>query len=136
MKKSIFSRMVKGCGVLVAVAAGILPLAGFSQVQDPFGNPFLLGPPVRIVSPPDHAVFHTPVDIPIFVFTRSEADFTNVELYANGVDLGPASSLAATNRPVPYFDRRGQGDAKPHQSHSFPEPDFRAGQYHRTVFDQ
>jgi hypothetical protein len=89
--------------MLVMLAAAIVPRTGFSQVPDPFGSPYVLGPAVRIVSPVNHSVFYAPVDIPIFVFTRPEADFTNVELYANGVDLGSATSLSATNRPLPYF---------------------------------
>jgi hypothetical protein len=103
MRKSSFSRIVAGCSMLVVLAAGMAPLTGFSQViGDPFKD-ITLGPPVRITSPANHAVFYAPVDIPIFVFTRSEAEFTNVELYANGVAIGSASSLAATNRPVAYF---------------------------------
>lgn len=104
MHRSSFSRFVAGCSMLVMLAAGVAPRAGFSQVIDPFVNPFLLGPPIRIVSPANHSVFYTNVDIPIFVFTRSEAEFTNVELYANGVDIGSATSLSSTNRPLPYFN--------------------------------
>ena len=116
MKISRFSRLVAGFSFLVTLAVELVPLAGFSQIQDPFLPP--PGPPVRIVSPADHAVFYAPVDIPIFAFTHAismslsqyaETDFTNVEVYAtNGnvrYDLGPATRLdATTNRPVPYFN--------------------------------
>jgi hypothetical protein len=68
-----------------------------AQVRDPFFNG-ALGPPVRIASPANHAVFYTPVDIPIFAYTRSEVLFTNVEFYANGTDLGHGVSLSSTNR--------------------------------------
>ena len=104
MKTLSFSRIALGCSMLVMLAAGMVPCIGFSQtIPDPFGNPLLLGPPIRIVSPVNHSVFYSPVDIPIFVFTRSEAEFTNVELYANGVNIGSATSLSTTNRPLPYF---------------------------------
>ena len=90
--------------MLIVLAAWMVPLAAFSQVVgDPFKD-ITLGPPIRITSPANHATFYAPVDIPIFVFTRSEAEFTNVELYANGVAIGSASSLAATNRPLGYFN--------------------------------
>jgi hypothetical protein len=90
---------------MVAMLASVAMVPRTGQAQqpgDPFGN-ILLGPAVRIASPANHSVFSAPVDIPIFIFTRSEADFTNVEVYANGVDIGPATSLATTARPLPYF---------------------------------
>jgi hypothetical protein len=77
----------------------MIPSLGLAQVQDPIFDP-ILGPPVRIVSPPNHAVFYAPVDIPIIAYTRSEVDFTNVEFYANGIDLGSGIRLSATNQPV------------------------------------
>jgi hypothetical protein len=69
-------------------------------VVDPYFGP-ALGPAVRIITPANHAVFFQPVDIPILAYTRSEATFSNVEVYANGTDLGPAVLLySPTNRPI------------------------------------
>jgi hypothetical protein len=102
MKKSCFSRAIAGCGLLAALAGGTVPNLALAQVKDPL-DPFAdttLGPAVRIVSPANHAVFYTPVDIPIFAYTRSEVPFTNVEFYANGTDLGHGVKLSSTNRPV------------------------------------
>ena len=78
----------------------LVPQPARAQIIDP-----LLGlePPVRITSPANHAVFESPVDIPIFAYTRSEVRFTNVEFYANGIDLGHGVSLASTNRIFPPF---------------------------------
>jgi hypothetical protein len=74
--------------------------SGTAQVVDP------LGPAVRIVSPPNNAVFHTPVDIPIFAYVRPEPAFspTNIEFYANGTDLGSGRRLGVLDplRPTVY----------------------------------
>jgi hypothetical protein len=66
------------------------------------------GPAVRIISPANHAVFFAPVDIPIFAYVDShllyapaEVALTNVEFFANGVDLGPGFDLGSTVRPPP-----------------------------------
>jgi hypothetical protein len=88
------------CGLLTVWAGGMVPHQGLAQVQDPFAD-VTLGPPVRIVSPANHAVFYAPVDIPIFAYTRSEVRFTNVEFYANSLDLGPGVNLSSTNRVCP-----------------------------------
>jgi hypothetical protein len=106
MKKLCFSRVAAGGGVLAALVAVTFPFPGLAQFKDPIFD-VMLGPPVRIVSPPNHAVFYSPVDIPIFVYTRAEARFTNVELYASGTDLGSAANLASTNRPISYFSYSG-----------------------------
>jgi len=99
MKKSRFSYLPAVCGLIVAVAGGMIPVLGLAQIGDPIFGP-ILGLPVRIVSPPNHAVFYGPVDIPLFAYTRSEAKFTNVEFYANETDLGPGINLSWTNRPA------------------------------------
>lgn len=100
MKKLCFLRFAAGYGLIAVLAAGMVPRLGLAQVEDPIFGP-TLGPPVRIVSPPNHAVFYTPVDIPIFAYTRSEAIFTNVEFYANGTnDLGSGIKLSTANHPV------------------------------------
>jgi hypothetical protein len=100
MKESCFWRVTASCGLLTVLAGGMVPHQGLAQVQDPFVD-VTLGPPVRIVSPANHAVFYAPVDIPIFAYTRSEVRFTNVEFYANGTDLGHGVNLSSTNRIYP-----------------------------------
>jgi hypothetical protein len=97
MKNSL--RAFYGCTLFAALVGGMIPRPGLAQVKDPIFGP-AFGPPVRIVSPANHAVFYTPVDIPIFAYTRSEAVFTNVEFYANGADLGRGVNLSSTNRAV------------------------------------
>jgi len=100
MKKLRFLHFAVRWSFVVALTGGMIPSLGLAQVQDPIFSP-ILGPPVRIVSPPNHAVFYTPVDIPIFAYTRSEAIFTNVEFYANGTnDLGAGVRLSTTNHTV------------------------------------
>jgi hypothetical protein len=96
MKNAYFSRVVAACGAVWLLAITSVPQRGVAQIPDPFLGP---EPPVRIVSPANHTVFFTPVDIPLFAYTRSETRFTNVEFYANGtIDLGHATSLSTTNR--------------------------------------
>jgi hypothetical protein len=96
MKESWFSYVIAPCGLL-AVLAATVPQPGFAQYKDPFTDT-LLGPPVRIVSPANHAVYYTPADIPVFAYTSSEAIFTNVEFYADGINLGHGANLSSTNR--------------------------------------
>jgi len=96
-----FSRVVAACCFTVAVVGGMVPRAAYSQIP-PYPYPMPgYEPAVRITSPANHAVFESPVDIPIFAYTRSEVQFTNVEFYANGVDLGPGVRLSSTNRILP-----------------------------------
>lgn len=97
MKKLFFSRVLAGGGLLAALTAGLVPVA--RGQADPIFDP-ILGPPVRIVSPANHEVFYAPVDIPVLAYTRSEAVFTNVEFYANGIDLGPGVKLSTAIGPV------------------------------------
>jgi len=100
MKKSVcFSALVRGGLFLFAWVVAVLPQVVFSQIIDPIFSPSL-GAAVRISSPANHARFYTPVDIPLFAYTRSEASITNVVFYANGVALGHAVSLASAIRPV------------------------------------
>jgi hypothetical protein len=99
MKSVRFSSGVTALSLLVTLTGILVSQPGRAQVIDP-GPPFPgLEPAVRIISPPNHAVFDTNEDIPILVYTRSDGVFTNVELYANGTnDLGDAVNLAITNR--------------------------------------
>jgi hypothetical protein len=64
---------------------------------------------VRITSPANHATFYAPVDIPIFAYARLPSlgylaptanSVTNVEFFANAIDLGSGVNLSATNRPI------------------------------------
>ena len=64
--------------------------------------------PVRITSPPNHAVFYAPVDIPIFAyvdrllfFLAAQVNITNVEFYAGTNDLGSGFDLGSTVRRPP-----------------------------------
>jgi hypothetical protein len=79
-----------------------IPHPGFGQL-DPYGpyGPIdpILGPMVRIVSPANHAVFFSPVDIPIFAHVVDSPRATNVEFYAGTKDLGAGFSLGATTPP-------------------------------------
>ena len=78
---------------------------GFAQTPVP---PFA-APPVRITSPVNHATFYAPLDIPIFAYARLPSlgylaptanSVTNVEFFANAIDLGSGVNLSATNRPI------------------------------------
>jgi hypothetical protein len=77
-------------------------------------------PAVNIISPANHAVFHAPIDIPIFAYARPVQIFdpllgtyrlaepTNVEFYALNIgvtnDLGQGVNLgSATNVITPFF---------------------------------
>jgi len=88
------------------------PLPAFTQAIVPASVP-----PVRIISPANHATFYTPVEIPIFAFARFSASITgpitspgsltgsaitNVEFFAGTNDLGRAFNLGSTV-PVPIY---------------------------------
>ncbi len=86
--------------VLMVVLMGAL-FSFSATAQDDEIFSIALGPPIRIASPPNHAVFVAPADVPILVYTRSEAQFTNVELYANGVDIGHGTRLDVPSPVTP-----------------------------------
>ncbi len=84
--------------MLVAILWLASPRLGFAQQ---FGPP-TIERQVRIISPANHAVFYTPVDIPIFAYVFGEAadamaNFTNVDFFTNGVYLGTGLNLGRTN---------------------------------------
>jgi hypothetical protein len=108
----------------VLLSLGVIS-TGFAQVYYSAPTPV---PAVRIISPPNRAVFHAPVDIPIFAFAGRVTVFdpafptfyrylqvTNVEFYDvnNGVtnDLGRGINLGSSSiYPTPFF---GAGSWKP-----------------------
>ena len=103
MKTMRLPQTARRCGVLGAILCLTFPGFTFAQVKpiDPIDP--IIGPPIRITSPPNRATFHAPVDIPIFAYlayTRlGDVIFTNVEFYAGTNDLGRGFNLGST--PVP-----------------------------------
>ena len=105
MKTSLF-HAVRQSGRLSLILLLLSSLRGFAQT--PF-SPIPVAPPVRINSPANHATFYAPVDIPIFAYARLSSigyliptanSVTNVEFFANAVDLGSGVNLSVTNRPI------------------------------------
>jgi len=89
----IIERLVVGLSVVLEI---LNPRHASAQIG-PTPTNYVLHP-VRITYPPNHAVFLAPATIPIFAYARdlstvigisSNSIITNVEFYANGVDLGP-----------------------------------------------
>jgi hypothetical protein len=85
--------------------------SGFTQIVYPTPSP---PPPVRITSPANHATFFAPVDIPTFAYvslpisagatTPTFDSITNVEFYANGMDLGRGLNLGLIRaNPTPVY---------------------------------
>jgi hypothetical protein len=93
------ARRGRGLSVILCLA---FPWLTFAQPQLP-GS--IVGPPVRITSPANHAVFFAPVDIPIFAYVRlGGVTFTNVEFYAGTNDLGRGFDLgSAILPPTPIY---------------------------------
>ena len=105
MKMSQSVKTAKRSGQIVLFLLLTCPWLGFAQTPIP---PFA-APPVRITSPANHATFYAPVDIPVFAYARLPSigyliptanSVTNVELFANAIDLGSGVNLSATNRPI------------------------------------
>jgi hypothetical protein len=105
MKMRQSAKAAKKSGRLLLFLLLACPWLGFAQT--PF--PSILAPPVRITSPANHATFYAPVDIPIFAYARLPSlvypiptanSVTNVEFFANAIDLGSGVNLSATNRPI------------------------------------
>jgi hypothetical protein len=105
MKKSSRFRLFVGCALFIATATLISPTPVSAQ---------FITPPrvVRITSPPNHATFFTPVDIPIFAFVGEGIDspyapgagsrFTNVDFYAGTNLLGRGNNLGSMTQPPPF----------------------------------
>ncbi|HEX5397800.1 MAG TPA: Ig-like domain-containing protein [Verrucomicrobiae bacterium] len=76
-----------------------------------------LPPAVRIISPPNGAVFHAPVNLPLYAYARANdfgvsalsEEVTNLEFYADGADIGAANHVAfgppppAPGEPMPEW---------------------------------
>ena len=107
MRKLLVVRWFTSCAGVIALVISSLIIPASAQIITPFRS-------VRITSPPNHATFFAPVDIPIFAYTGLGLDspygpgagtadiFTNVEFYANGTDLGPGINLGSMTRPPTY----------------------------------
>jgi hypothetical protein len=90
--KTFFARVFAGISGL------LLCLALSATAQTP-GYDLAIGPDIRIVSPANHQVFHTPVNIPIIAFVTRGTDVKKVEFYANGNDLGSGINLSVSGSP-------------------------------------
>ncbi len=102
MRTLRFLSILKYCRVGVLFFLLAISPAGFGQTYGPW-NPIVVGPMVRIISPANHSFFLSPVNIPILAYVVDSPYTTNVEFYANGVDLGHGFSLGASNRPPETF---------------------------------
>ena len=111
MKAIRLPRAAKRCGRLFALFCLAFSPSAFAQLDPYQPYPFFnrTNPAVRIISPANHATFYAPVDIAIFAFAHPnlaealDITFTNVEFYANGVDLGTGFDLGSTHvglRPI------------------------------------
>jgi len=97
----VWSNVLAGDYTLTAKATDT---NGVSTVSDPVhisvrgGSTSNLPPIVRITSPPNGAIFHAPVDIPIFAFARDFDDaVASVEFFADTNSLGFGSLLSCSN---------------------------------------
>ena len=88
---------------------------GASTTSDPVNISVLLGPPtnvppvVRIISPPNGAIFFAPVNIPLYAYAKDfDGAVTSVEFFANGNSLGFAQPL-----PAPLTASDGSGTLPP-----------------------
>lgn len=120
MKTMRLAQTARRCDVLGVILCLAFPCLTLAQAPgDPIPIDPILGPAVRITSPPNRATFYAPVDIPIFAYVvpyviekdpvglleeRVAVTFTNVEFYAGTMDLGSGFDLGSTNLPVsPIF---------------------------------
>jgi hypothetical protein len=68
----------------------------------PGPTPTNLPPVVRITSPPNGAVFHAPVNIPIYTYAADPDGFvTTVEFFAGSTSLGFGQRVTAVPPPLP-----------------------------------
>jgi hypothetical protein len=103
MKIMNLSSTAKLCGLVLALLLLSFARPVVAQV-DPVS--YFVEPPleqvIRITSPPNHATFYSPVDIPVFAYLHDGysllATYTSVEFYASNstgtIDLGPGTRLS------------------------------------------
>src|SRR5205823_4081018 len=80
---------------------------GASTVSDPVNITVKPGPPptnippvVRITSPANGALFHAPVDVPIYAYAHDSDDaVASVEFFAGSNSLGFGSSIICPSNP-------------------------------------
>ena len=99
----VWSNAPAGTYVLTAVATDN---GGASTTSDPVSIIVLPGPPppqtnyppvVRITSPPNGAVFHAPVDIPLYAYAADrDGSIASVEFFAGTNSLGLGHGLGVT----------------------------------------
>jgi len=95
----VWSNVLSGDYILTAKATDT---NGLTVVSDPVDVSVREGsnlpPIVRITSPPNGAIFHAPVNIPIFAFARDIDDaVVSVEFFADTNSLGFGSLLTCSN---------------------------------------
>lgn len=97
----IWSNVLAGDYTLTARAAdtnGVTALSDPVHIRVIGGSTSNLPPIVRITSPPNGAIFHAPVDIPIFAFARDFDDaVASVEFFAETNSLGFGTLLSCSN---------------------------------------
>ena len=102
-----FSKVPPGNYVLTTKATDN---GGASAVSDPVNISVQQGPPpptnyppvVRITSPPNGAVFHAPVDVPIYAYAHDpDDDVATVEFFADANSLGFGHRPTAGGGPSP-----------------------------------
>jgi hypothetical protein len=95
----VWSNVLAGEYVLTAKATDTNGLTALSDpVHVSVREGSNLPPIVRITSPPNGAIFHAPVDIPIFAFARDFDDVvTSVEFFADTNSLGFGALLSCSN---------------------------------------
>jgi hypothetical protein len=90
-----------------ALTAKATDSRGASTVSDPIAIAVLPGPPptnlppvVRITSPPNGAVFHSPVNLPLLAYANDKDGFvTSVEFFADSSSLGLGRPISVTTLP-------------------------------------
>ena len=100
MKKLMFLSSIRSGGF--ACLFGLI-LPGLASAQIIFPRPFS---PVSIVSPANHSVFYTPVDIPIYAYAcDSFGSVTAGRFFAGTNDLGIGQRLyiATPPSPLPFY---------------------------------
>src|SRR5262249_8883892 len=97
----VWSNVLAGDYIFTAKASdtnGVSTVSGPVHISVRDGSTSNLPPIVRITSPPNGAIFHAPVDIPIFAFARDFDDaVASVEFFAETNSLGFGVLLSCSN---------------------------------------